>query len=384
MGRHGDFGSTVSIQICSSFQPFRAPSLFFQSFLWRPPHHGPAAGFAFLLHPEPPGFSSTSSLDKGMAVVELSKTLIIVIAASGSVVYVALLFFIFKCLGRSKSAPLPPIQPLAHQRERESKYISYPDTPRRSMVTDQVSLFGSRTSSKPSLLPSYRTDESSIAPFSSYHSPPPLPPLPTDIVYWPGAQSVESGSDEQPPSLGHARPRKHSRSNSLPSASTHVSTRSARTGIRGAPHSRHSQVEVVLPTPLAPGLQHHMVTDPSVIETKDGFTSTSDPWIKAPNRSTSWRAKSDQSLPVSDASSVRPLRSRSLDRNHFSPPRRPTHLVLAGEVPPLPYNPSIIKYDSPALPPRTLMTSNSLSNGYGPYRHLKNTPKVPFPQSVSR
>jgi len=307
-----------------------------------------------------------------MAAVELSKALIIVIAVSGAFGCIALLFLIFKCFHRSKSTPLPPTQPLAHQRERESKFVSYPCTSRKSIALDRVGLYGSETSLKPSRLSSYQTDESAGAASSSCHSlPPHPPPIPTIPVYLPGPRSVESGSGEGPPSLGETRPRRPSRTNSTPfaaSSSTHVSTRSLNTG---------NHVRVVLPTPLAPQLQYHMVANPSTIESKGGLVGNSDRWMRVPNRSTSWRAKSDQSF--SDASPERGFRSSI--RNYLPPPRRPTHPVLVREVPHQP--PSILKYNPPAPPPRPFMKDNApiraLGPGRDPHRLPRNTPKPPSP-----
>lgn len=323
-----------------------------------------------------------------MAAVELSKTLIIVIAVSGPVGCILLFFLIFKCLRRSRSSPLPPIQPLA--RQREFKYISSPFS-RKSITSDQAGFYGSEKSSKPSLLPSYQTDDSCGAPSSSCQSLP-TPPLPTNAVYWPGSQSAESGSDEQPPSFGETRPRQRSRTNSIPltsSTSTHVSTRSSG---HGAPHSRYNQVQVVLPTPLAPRLRHHMVADSSTIENKRGLVGVSDRWIRAPNRSTSWRAKSDQSF--GDDSTERDFRL-------LPPPRRRrTQPLLVKEVPCYPHGSTMIEHDIPAPPPRTLMMENALSKRHGPvaqwpvralgpsryydpYQPPSNTPIPPFPQSAS-
>ena len=334
-----------------------------------------------------------------MAAVELSKTLIIIIAVSGPVGCIALLFLIFRCLHRSRSAPLPPIQPLAYQRERETKCVSYPFL-RRSMASDQAGSYESEKSSEPPPLPSCRTDESSGAPSSTFHFLPPPPPPKVNTVSWPGTRSVESGSDEQPPSLGETRPRQRSRKNSIqltPSASTHVSTRSSS---HGAPHSRYSQVQVVLPIPLAPRLEYHMVADSPTIEKKGGVVGISDRWMTAPNRSTSWRAKSDQSL--TDTSPERDFRLlSSWDQNHLtSPPRRQTRSLRVREIPRHPHGPPMIKHDSPALPPRTLMMGNDLGKGYGPvgqwsthalgpgryynpHQPPSNTPMPPFLQSAS-
>ena len=53
---------------------------------------------------------------------------------------------------------------------------------------------------------------------------------------------------------------------SMQSAFTHASTRPVSV-IRGAPHSALSNIQIVLPAPLAPQLQNYMVTIPSVAGT---------------------------------------------------------------------------------------------------------------------
>ena len=254
------------------------------------------------------------------------------------------------------------------------------------MASDQAGFYESEKSSKPSSLPSCRTDEPAGAPSSSCHSlpTPPLPPI--NAVYWPGTQSAESGSGEQP-SSGETRPRQRSRTNSIPltsSTSTHVSTRSSS---HGAPHSRYSQVQVVLPTPLAPRLKHHMVADSSTIENTGGLVGVSDRWMRAPNRSTSWRDRNCR-----DDSPERDFRL-------LPPPRRRrTQPLLVNEVPRHPPGPPMTKHDIPALPPRALMMENALSNGpvaqwpvralgpgryYDPHQPPSNIPIPPLPQFAS-
>lgn len=272
-------------------------------------------------------------LDRGMTAVKLSKILIIVIAASGSVGCAIILFFVFRRFRRPKSSPLPPIQPLAHHREKELVHLPQPRIPRNNVGLAQLGRYGSDTSL---LKPGFQTEESLGTPPSSHHSSL-APPSPSINVTSP--LSTESHSDESPsitqqripatrPSRSTSRTRsRQPRSRINSSVSTHsnsaqTSTRSPNT-IRGAPHSTLSNVQIVLPTPLAPQLQNHMVTTSSAVgnyEDPAERGGIADGWTPTPSRTTSRRSKPDQDLLKQDASRARKTSSsaghqyrRSLD-----------------------------------------------------------------------
>ena len=246
-----------------------------------------------------------------MAAVKLSKILVIVIAASGSVGCAIILFFVFRRFRRPKSTPLPPIQPLAHHREKELIHPQ-PRIPRNNVGLTQLGRYGSDTSL---LKPGFQTDESLGTPSSSHHSSL-TPPSPSINVASP--LSTESHSDESPsisqqrvpatrPSRSTSRTRSRqprSRINSSVSThsnSAHTSTRSPNT-IRGAPHSTLSNVQIVLPTPLAPQLQNHMVTTSSAVGNYEDSAGIADGWTPTPSRTTSRRSKPDQDLLKQNAS----------------------------------------------------------------------------------
>jgi len=268
-----------------------------------------------------------------MAAVKLSKILIIVIAVSGSVGCAIIFFFVLRCFRRPKPTPLPSIQPLAHHREKELVHIPHPRNPRNNVGLTQLGRYGSDTSL---LKPGFQTEESLGTPSSSHHSS--LVPS-TNVTYQSSPLSTESHSDESPSitqqyvpttrpsrSTSRTRPRQpRSRINSSVSThsnSAHTSTRSPNT-IRGAPHSTLSNVQIVLPTPLAPQLQNHMVTTPSAIgnyEDPAERGGNADGWTPTPSRTTSRRSKPDQVLLTQDASRGRKTSSsaghqyrRSLD-----------------------------------------------------------------------
>jgi hypothetical protein len=275
-----------------------------------------------------------------MTAVKLSKTLIIIVAVSGLVGCIVILFLISKYCYRPKSAPLPPIQPLAHRRETRFNYFPHPYVPREDMGLDQVGQYWSDASLlKTSRNPSFRSGESSGTPPSGDHSFLVHPP-PTNVTYRSGSLSVESYSDEQTsitqqhaPTTRLARStsrarlnRQRSRANSIASTHStfthaHVSTRPVN-AIRGAPHSPHSNVQIVLPTPLAPQLRNHMTANLSAIERYGELVERGgiiDRWMTASSRRRSRRLNSDQDLSVRDASRGRKTSSSSWHRD-----RRPS------------------------------------------------------------
>ena len=281
--------------------------------------------------------SSTTSLfpDSGVSVTKLSKPVIIVIAVSGLAGSFVVIVLLFRCFFRPKCSPLPPKQPLAPYRERESKYPSRPHLPHESTGLDQVCSHGSDTSS-PSRVPSFRTTGSFGTLSSGYRSSRIPTPL-NDVPYRPGQLSVESNSDEHPfitqhyvpstrpaRSVSLSRSRQHlSRKGSMAStrsASTYVSTRSINT-IRGAPHSPYSDIQIILPVPLAPQLRNYMIENPSVIQWGGGSLEQggiTDRWVMTPIRTTSWRSSSDQGLSIGDTFPWREASSSSKQRDNRS------------------------------------------------------------------
>jgi hypothetical protein len=275
-----------------------------------------------LIH-RPSGPSCPSSLDKGMAALKSGETAIIIIAAVGSVGYIIFLLLIFKCCRRSESTPLPPIQPLAYHRGRYFKNFPYPYIPHRNADLGHASCHWSDAPSlKPSRTPSLWTDKSSGTPPSSDRSFFILPSPPTNVTYRPYSSSAESYSDETfsithqyMPTIRQARSvsrtrswRQLSRTNSTVSTcttSTRVLMRSAN-AIDGAPHSAHSTI-LIMPTPLAPRLQSHLIANLSAFESYEVSSMTerggvADRWMTAPCRTTSKRSNSDQDLSVQGAS----------------------------------------------------------------------------------
>ena len=267
-----------------------------------------------------------------MATVKLTKVLIIVIAVSGLVGCLVILFLVYRCCRRPKSTPLPPIQPLAHHKEKELNHPPHPRIPHNNAGLAHLGRYESDTSLlKPSCNPSFQTDESQGTSSSGHHSIL-VPPSPsTNVTHQSSPPPTEPQSDEPSTtrparSTSRNRPRQpRSRVDSIVSIhsnSAHTSTRSPNT-FRGAPHSTLSNVQIVLPTPLAPQLQSHMVTTPSAVGSHENLVERggiADGWTPTPSRTTSRRANSKQDLLTQDASRGRKTSSnpghhyrRSLD-----------------------------------------------------------------------
>lgn len=226
-----------------------------------------------------------------------TSTIIIIAVVCGSVFILASVLFLWRfvvrLVHRKKSNPLPPVQLLAHQRElhtsslleRKTFYYSDADstlglayknglahTPSDGSLTPGGSVYPSRSNS------ANPEDAVSTETVSALGQP-----LSVDTVLLPNVDVIGATSRDnlaQSPSTalsdassvrshvtsgsGHptarmsTRPFPLSQSRPLSMASstatmqTFQSTQSKRSVIRGAPHSRHSNIQIILPTPLAP------------------------------------------------------------------------------------------------------------------------------------
>ena len=227
-----------------------------------------------------------------------TSTIIIIVVVCGSVFILALFLFLWRFLvrvvHRKKSAPLPPVQLLAHQRElhtasvleRKTFYVNDTDsmlgltnglaaTPSDGSLTPGGSFYASRpNSSNPEDAMSSETISALGHPLS-LESAAPLPNVnilgtgssenlaqsPSTVLS--DASSVHS---QVTSASGHpttrtptrarprsqVRPRPISMASSIATMQTFQSSQSRRSVIRGAPHSRHSNIHIVLPAPLAP------------------------------------------------------------------------------------------------------------------------------------
>jgi hypothetical protein len=213
----------------------------------------------------------------------LSRDSFIIIVVCG-VFGVLILLYILRLLIRSRrrniATPLPPIQPLAHHREQQIPKIEFwQELPRQ-----KFGLHSSRSSllpkpSRPSSFVLVSTDDVSLSPVSPL-SPDPPPPLPSRSFQDLSSSSFISSETDLPATPPHQsrqssprRPRPLSTS-SLNTAGTLISRPASRHTLRGVPHAPYNQIQIVLPTPLAPSLYRRaslqgVLPDPDRLSTVD-------------------------------------------------------------------------------------------------------------------
>lgn len=299
-----------------------------------------------------------------MATIKLNTTLIIVIAASGLLGCTIILLLILRCCRRPKPTPLPPIQPLAHHRQKESTYFTHPHTLRKSLGPNQFGIYESDTSFlKPSGKPSFQTDGSDGTPSSSNfsflnHSSPQLTltssPRQVQDEQSATQQYVPTNRQTRSVSRGPRRPR--SRVISVASTSTVFTQPSPRPTsiIRGAPHSALSNVQIVLPAPLASQLQNHMTALPSVASRRSIYDQSPSTQDTSRGRTTSTSSKRRRQRPLDTRDRSRPSGSqtelrgptpsdrsiRSHPPSHYDPTPSPPSSEDQTHAPVIPQGPS--------------------------------------------
>jgi hypothetical protein len=224
--------------------------------------------------------------------IKLTTSLIVVIAVSSLLGCILFLFFVFRCCRRPKSAPLPPVQLLAHHREKDSNYLPHPHTFRNSLGPNQMGAYDSDASLlRPSGKPSLQTGRSNGTPSSSGHSfstPSPQAnvtfqssPRSTDEEQSLNAQQYVSTTRQARSVSRGTRPR--SRVISVASTNTVFTQVSPRPTsiIRGAPHSALSNIQIVLPAPLALTVETYSNSDldPSTQDASFGQRTRSSPQL---------------------------------------------------------------------------------------------------------
>lgn len=226
----------------------------------------------------------------------LSSTNVIIIAVCCSVGGVVLGFVMWRlirtCL--SKSAPLPPVQPLARHRDQQrqesdkSNRVSTWNHDLAIQGRNPSHLYASEDGSDAPLVSSrhqsFQTDDTDTSPVDSAlplpnpafrsswgtrdssplssvgaltasdeFSPPPLTPPSA-------ANSTSSLSNSQSPQTNtssgtfNGQPARQNKSRPISSVSSRTSL-STKNTIRGSPHGPHSNIQIILPTPLASELQ---------------------------------------------------------------------------------------------------------------------------------
>lgn len=241
-----------------------------------------------------------SSFLVSMVVFISQQTLIIIIVCSAltAIILAILLYrFVRNCFATPKNlAPLPPVQPLAHHRGRQAATLVANRTSIWYLPTVQQPYIStvSRTSQIPLLpgdnaLPPSRLVGQKFGDSEGLFIPPPLDPNPPFSLQSQSLVSVNSldGSGAHVHARSRPQPKTSSRTGICPRPTSTISiasTHTTRNTIRGTPHGPHSQVQIVLPTPLAPDLAP-LVNDEaqsrpaSRYEYESDYLSVVDKWV---------------------------------------------------------------------------------------------------------
>ncbi|KZT21692.1 hypothetical protein NEOLEDRAFT_1139101 [Neolentinus lepideus HHB14362 ss-1] len=348
-----------------------------------------------------------------------SNTTIIIAVVCGVVGGIILVFMLWQVvwkLCRPKRNPLPPVQPLVHHRHAHIASLADRDSSRPATWFDtghlsvrhgsfpsgsDISLITSSPGKSPSRQTSFHTEETmsrrisddtsmhlSAATAEDLSLTPPNPafardssrdssspvgpsvstsslgsfdaPFPPPLSISPHSSAsvlsdARSQSVERRPRANHIR--SLSRPVSLASSISTAHTNRSRSTIRGPPHARHSNIQIVLPAPLAPSM-YREETDSEVnvfLNSPIHLRSATDSWIGVGNqRSVSQERPSVRHHQWTTSESSRSSkRSQRPDASSYQPSARPP------PVPRLPseyseqysYSPTTISPESHQYPP---------------------------------
>jgi hypothetical protein len=213
-------------------------------------------------------------------------TLIIIIAVSVSVGGLLLTIIIWRFLSRSlrpKSAPLPPRQSLVHLRELHiAAFTDYKDASAPQILTNGSYI--------------HETDETTLDSSDGDQLHPPSPQFFSPRTPPSGSSSslrsdspLSSGAATPPTqistseSLGPSPRRTMNPSGPRPRPLSTFST-SSRQSVRAAPHAPHSNVQIILPAPLAPSIYEGTASDGSLLQatlTRNSTYSVQDSWRRS-------------------------------------------------------------------------------------------------------
>jgi len=301
--------------------------------------------------------------------------IVIVCAAVGGFVLVIFLYRVIRSCRPRNAAPLPPIQPLAHQREHQ---LAQFEATLRAQNYDPTFLaapppphspLGSSSSrgSNASLLGSYSSPHTSYAQpgegLEDLNNLSPLEPaIPLDISpsgSTPGSSSINlndsptHGSPSAP--MPAPRPRRsksltrfgrddqarpsHHRPSSLASSPSRSNSR------RGMPHGPHSQMQIILPAPLAPGIPPN-VTRQSIYEHDSERPYIVDRWVPAGRDSIFDASTTHDSYASATNSNLGQARTPNTSRHvvtgsHINHRTYPSTSNVGVHPPPVPRVPSI-------------------------------------------
>jgi hypothetical protein len=214
--------------------------------------------------------------------------IIIVVSASvGGLLLTVLIWRILSRLSRPKSAPLPPRQSLVHRRELQvAAFTEYKDATLPQILTNGSYI---HDSDQATLNSSYGIQ---LHPPTPQFFPPPTPPrgsfssLPSsndDSALSCGVVTLPTQSSTSVLASQSSR-RGMIRSGPRPLSTFSTSSRQSRQSVRGAPHAPHTNVQIILPAPLAPNLYEGTASDVSPFPralTRDNTYSVQDSWRRS-------------------------------------------------------------------------------------------------------
>ncbi|KAF7784503.1 hypothetical protein Agabi119p4_668 [Agaricus bisporus var. burnettii] len=183
-----------------------------------------------------------------MALARQTLVIAVVCAALGLIVVLVVFYrIITSCRRRARASPLPPIQPLSHEREfrraqfeasygRNSAFLAPPSLGNLSSGGSKTSLLGSFNSPRASYITTTVEGSEELSNSSPLESSASFP-----VSRMPASSSSLNLSQSPSPLRQSSRPRRDDQHRRRPTSLTPS---------RGVPHARHSLVQIVLPAPL--------------------------------------------------------------------------------------------------------------------------------------
>ncbi|XP_006454521.1 hypothetical protein AGABI2DRAFT_133204 [Agaricus bisporus var. bisporus H97] len=186
-----------------------------------------------------------------MALARQTLVIAVVCAALGLIVVLVVFYrIITSCRRRARASPLPPIQPLSHEREfrraqfeasygRNSAFLAPPPLPSLGNLSSggsKTSLLGSFNSPRASYITTTVEGSEELSNSSPLESSASFP-----ASRMPASSSSLNLSQSPSPLRQSSRPRRDDQHRHRPTSLTPS---------RGVPHARHSLVQIVLPAPL--------------------------------------------------------------------------------------------------------------------------------------
>jgi hypothetical protein len=303
-----------------------------------------------------------------------ANTTVVIVAVTASVVGFLLLALLYRLLyafyRRATANPLPPIQPLAHHRALFQEHKSM--RPTTSYDSNQHLAAPTMLQSNSSM-----SQSESLADVVQYppmdHTPSPsshrlsLIEAPDTLPVTPNSSHLRNNSPSA--HLGRVRPV------SMGSIGTR-SRQSSRVRLHGVPHSPHSPVQIIMPSPLSTTLSPdngNAGGSCSLTQERSKRFSLVDAWAPMPVRSVSEQKfgpslnSSDQESRFSTSSFSGPELSRGRPSVSPSPRASPS----SDQLPPVPRIPSIYNSHTPPFDEEIQSRNSSFTSSPSVESHLR-------------